>query len=148
MIGNPLSDGVAALTAARMVMRGQTGLDGKTLLNIAPRYLLVGSDNETLGDQLVTTIQPATVDAVNAFVGKLQVLVEPRLATGEWMLFAEPNAAEVISYAYLGDASGPQLETREGWTVLGQEFRAVFDYGAGATGTRGAVYSDGSGTTE
>ena len=148
VVHNPLSDGVTALTAARMVMRGQTGLDGKTLLNIAPRFLVVGSDNETLGDQLVTAIQPATVDAVNAFVGKLQVLVEPRLANGEWFLFGEPGAAEVVSYAYLGDASGPQLETREGWTVLGSEFRCVFDYGAGATGTRGAVYSDGSGNTE
>ena len=44
-----------------MVMRAQTGIDGKTLLNIAPKFLVVGTDNETMGDQLVTAIQPATV---------------------------------------------------------------------------------------
>jgi ATP-dependent protease ClpP protease subunit len=135
---------VDGLSDARKALRDTKGLDGTTPLNLVPKFLLVGSANETQGEKVLATLAAATVDDTNPFSGKLTLLVEPRITDYAWFVFADPLQAEVLSYANLGDATGPQLATRDGWTVLGQEFRAVDDFGAGATGFRGAFKNDGA----
>jgi hypothetical protein len=135
---------VDGLSNARKALRDTKGLDGVTPLNLVPKFLLVGSANETQGEKTLATLAAATVDDANPFSGKLTLLVEPRISDYAWFVFADPVQAEVLSYANLGDATGPQLATRDGWTVLGQEFRAVDDFGAGATGYRGAFKNAGA----
>jgi ATP-dependent protease ClpP protease subunit len=135
---------VDGLSDARKALRDTKGLDGVTPLNLVPKFLLVGSANETQGEKTLATLAAATVDDANPFSGKLTLLVEPRISDYAWFVFADPLQAEVLSYANLGDATGPQLATRDGWTVLGQEFRAVDDFGAGATGYRGAFKNAGA----
>ncbi len=128
-------------------MREQKGIDGTTPIIVEPRFLLVGPQNETMAEQLVTAIQAANVTDVNVFVDRLRVLVEPRITetTGG---FADPAQAEVVSYANLADRTAPQMETRDGWTTLGTESRCVYDFGVGCTDYRGGVWSNGSGDTE
>ena len=50
----------------------------------------------------------------------------------------------VLEYAYLASAPGPQMSSREGWDVLGMEFRVVLDFGAGAVDWRGAYRNPGA----
>jgi hypothetical protein len=50
----------------------------------------------------------------------------------------------VLEYAYLSSAQGPQIASREGWDVLGMEFRVVLDFGAGAVDWRGAWKNPGA----
>jgi hypothetical protein len=135
---------VDGLSDARKALRDTKGLDGVTPLNLAPRFLLVGSANETQGEKVLATLAAATVDEANPFSGRLTLLVEPRIADYAWFVFADPLQAEVLSYANLGDATGPQLATRDGFTTLGTEYRAIHDFGAGATGYRGAFKNSGS----
>lgn len=155
--GNPLYDAdhgnraaaggdisVETLGAARKAMRDQKGLDGVTPVNASARFLLVGSEKETKADQVLADISPATVADANPFSRKLELIVEPRLTGKAWRLFADPAALPVLEYAYLQDAPGPQLEMREGWNVLGTEFRVVLDFGCGVVDHRGTYLDPGA----
>lgn len=134
---------VANLGLARKAMRGMKGLDGKTPINATPRYLVVGPEQETVAEQVLASIYAATVDDVNPFGGKLSLLVEPRITGNRFYVFADPAALPCFEYAYLSSAQGPQMASREGWDVLGMEYRVVLDFGAGATDWRGGYLNPG-----
>ena len=59
-------------------------------------------------------------------------------------LFGDPATAPVLEYAYQSSAQGPQLSSRDGWEVLGREFRVTLDFGAGVTDHRGACRNAGA----
>lgn len=135
----------ATLDAARQAMRTQKMQDGKTPVNVVPRFLVVSPALETAAEKLLTDIQAATVADVNPFGGKLSLLVEPRLTGASWYLFGNPDTAPALEYAYLSSAQGPQLSSRDGWEVLGREFRVTLDFGCGATDWRGVYRNAVSG---
>ena len=90
---------------------------------------------------MVATLQPQTITAVNPFSGKLTVEVEPRFGTSKrWYLF---SANPVFMHAYLNGQRGPAITTREGFNVLGVEFRVVLDFGAGVRDWRFAYTNAG-----
>lgn len=146
--GNLAGSGAApsetTLSAARQAMRTQKGLDGSTPVNVVPRYVLCGPALETTFEKLLATINPTATSDVNPFGGKLTLLVEPRITGNGWYIFADPASAPVLEYAYLASAPGPQLSSRDGWEVLGREFRVVLDFGCGATDSRGAYRNAGA----
>lgn len=135
---------VLSLDTARQAMRTHKMQDGKTPVNVVPRFLVVSPALETAAEKLLTSIQPNTTADVNPFGGKLSLIVEPRLTGNGWYLFGDPSTAPVLEYAYLSSAQGPQLSSRDGWEVLGREFRVTLDFGAGATDHRGAYRNAGA----
>lgn len=135
---------VTALDLARKAMRGMKALDGETPINATPRFLVVGPELETTAEQVLASIYAATVSEVNAFSGKLTLLVEPRITDESFYVFADPAVLPVLEYAYLSSAQGPQMASREGWDVLGMEFRVVLDFGCGAVDWRGAYLNPGA----
>lgn len=134
---------VAALSDARLAMRSMKALDGKTPINATPRYLLVGPELETQAEQVLAQIYATTFSDANPFAGKLSLMVEPRITDSSWYVFADPAILPVLEYAYLSSAQGPQMASREGWDVLGMEFRVVLDFGCGAVDWRGAYLNPG-----
>jgi hypothetical protein len=134
---------VATLSTARLALRRQTGLDGVSPISATPKLLLVAPERETEGEQLLAELAAATVAEANPFSGKLTLLVEPRLTAANWYIFADPATLPVLEYAYLSSAQGPQLASRDGWDVLGREFRVVLDFGCGAVDWRGAYRNPG-----
>jgi hypothetical protein len=146
--GNKAASGtvidVAALSAARLAMRSQKGLDGVTPVAVVPKWLLVSPTKETEAEAVLATLAAAEIANVNPFSGKLQLAVEPRLSGNAWRIFADPGQAPVLEYAYLSSAQGPQMASREGWDVLGMEFRVVLDFGSGAVDHRGAYLNAGA----
>jgi len=135
---------VATLDAARRAMRTMKGLDGQTPINAAPVFLVVGPARELLAEQVLAVIYAATVATTNPFSGKLTLLVEPRITDNRFYVFADPAVLPVLEYAYLSSAQGPQMASREGWDVLGMEFRVVLDFGCGAIDWRGAYLNPGA----
>lgn len=133
-----------ALSAARLAMRTQKNLDGKTLAPVVPQTLLVGPSKETEGEMVLSSIYAATIEDANTFAGKLSLAVEPRLSGNPWYVFSDPNQSPVLEYAYLNGAEGPKLDTKEGWEVLGTEFRAILDFGCGVVDHRGAYLNAGA----
>lgn len=146
--GNLAGTGAAlsetTLSAARLAMRTQKGLDGKTPVNVVPKFLVVGPALETAAEKLLASINATTTDDVNPFGGRLSLLVEPRITGNGWYVFGDPATAPVLEYAYLSSAPGPQLSSRDGWETLGREYRVVLDFGAGAVDHRGAYRNAGA----
>ena len=146
--GNLAGSGAAiqvdSLSAARKALRFMKGLDGKTPIAATPKFLLVGPEIETVAEATLASITATTTNDVNPFGGKLELLVEPRMTGNSWYVFTDPAQLAVLEYAYLSSAQGPQMASREGWDVLGMEFRVVLDFGCGAIDYRGAFRNPGA----
>jgi phage major head subunit gpT-like protein len=140
---------VAGLAKARTAMAQQRGLDGKTVLNVRPSFLVVPTALELSAEQLLAqNIVPAkAADVVPSSIRSLAVIAEPRLdpASGAvpWYLVASPAAIDTIEYAYLEGQEGVALETRMGFDVDGIEIRARLDFGAKAIDWRGLYKNPG-----
>jgi hypothetical protein len=124
-------------------MAKQTGLDGKTVLNIRLAFLVVPSSLELAAEQLIAQnlVPAATATVVPQSIRSLGVIAEPRLdpASGAvpWYLFASPSAIDTLEYAYLEGADGVFIESRIGFDVDGVEIKARLDFGAKAIDWRG-----------
>lgn len=134
---------VDSLSAARLALRRQTGLDGVSPISATPRFILAAPELETTIEKLLADLAAAKVDDQNPFSGKMTLLIEPRLPGDDWYVFADPAMLPVLEYAYLSSAQGPQIASRDGWEVLGREFRVVLDFGCGAVDWRGAYHDLG-----
>lgn len=168
IIGNPtMGDGVAlfhathknlgtagaidvtSIAAGRRAMGLQMGLDGQTVLNLSPSFIVVPTALETSAEQLLTSIVPAKVsDAIPAKIRSLEIIAEPRLDLGikrygtsgsasNWYLAASPDLVDVVELAYLEGAQGIYTETRNGFDVDGIEVKVRLDVGAKTIDHRG-----------
>lgn len=161
LTGNPaLSDGTAvfhasrgntaavaltetALSDARQHMRTVRGLDGKTIIAVKPRYLVVGPELETSAEKLLASIYATSADDVNVFAGRLSLVVEPRVEDDSWFVMADPASVPSLQYGYLAAAQGVQIQRQESWNQLGLKYRAWLDFGCGWLDWRGAYRSTG-----
>jgi phage head maturation protease len=126
----PAVIGSPSLTAARLLMRSQTG-PGGGLISVVPRYLVVPSTLETLAEQTITSIQATQTSNVNVFA-YLDLIVEPRLTDAKrWYVVADPALIDGLEYSYLSGQPGPQTESRAGFYVDGIEIKTRLDFGAG-----------------
>ncbi|MBF0602145.1 MAG: peptidase U37 [Nitrospirae bacterium] len=133
---------VASLGVCRKNMGLQTGIDGKTILNIRPSFLIVPAALEVVAEQLLAqNLAPAKPDdVVPTSMRSLSVITEPRLDTNSttaWYLAASPAALDTIEYAYLEGQQGVYIETKVGFDVDGIEIKARLDFGAKAIDWRG-----------
>jgi len=131
---------IPSLSRARAAMRLQTGLDGATLLNLVPRFLIVPPSLETVAEQYVGIITPQTAANANPFSGKLQVVTEARLEANSataWYLAASVDQVDIVEYAFLEGEEGPAIESRIGFDVDGLEIKARHDFAAKAIDWRG-----------
>jgi len=145
--GNKAAAGAAitidSLGAARQALRQMKDVDGKTLINVVPKYLVVGPAKETEAEKALASLLATQLDDVNPFSGKYTLYVEPRFAGNAWRLFADPSEVSTIAIAYLNGNAGPSVTTREGWSTLGLEVRAVLDFGAGLESAKGTYLNPG-----
>lgn len=138
LAGHLLTASAATLGEGRQALRLMKGLDGKTPINVSPKFVLVSPDMEDATERMLADIYAATINDANIFANKYTLLVEPRLADGSAFMFADPAVLPCLEYAYLSSAQGPQMASREGWDTLGMEFRVILDFGCGAIDYRGA----------
>jgi hypothetical protein len=144
--GAAISDGT--LGAARLALRIMKGLDGVSVVPVTPKFLVVPAAIEGMAEKYLATLYPAAASNANPFSGgKLELVVEPRLdgkSAARWYVFGDPYAgAPVLEYSYLDGAQGPTVDSQPGWEVLGMDYRAYLDFGAGAVEFRGACCNPG-----
>ena len=134
----------ASFDPARQAMRTQKDLDGTTPLNVTPRYIVAGAAQETNIDMALATVTAPDAASVNPFAGKLEALIEPRLAGLAWYLFGDPNTAPpVLEMAYLNGVTEPFLDSQDGWRVDGTEYKVRHDFGGGFVDWKGAYKNPG-----
>ena len=123
---------VDSLAAARAAMRKHKALDGKTYINITPKYLVVGPDNELKAYQFTSTnYVPAKSSDINVqFNTSLIVIVDPRITDNRWFLIAAPGAIDTLEYAFLEGEGELFTENRYGFDVDGMEIKARMVFGA------------------
>ena len=166
LLGNPtLSDGqplfsaahgnlmpagpidLANVAAARQAMMNQKTPQGQ-FITVIPRYLIVGPQQEVYAAQFLVpiTIVGSASQVTPRTFQSLELVVEPRITDLSWYLSADPAQIDTIEYAYLEGAAGggPTLETREGWDIDGQEYKAREEFGAAAIDWRGLVKNPGA----
>jgi hypothetical protein len=133
---------LTGLGAGMAAMAKQKGLDGVTVLNVQPRYLVVPVALQLAAFQMIApNLAPAkSADLVPDYIRALTPIAEPRLdaaSTTAWYLFASPDQIDTIEYAYLEGQDGVYIETRQGFDVDGVEIKARLDFGAKAIDWRG-----------
>jgi hypothetical protein len=144
MTAGPIN--VATVATARAAMMGQKSPDG-IYLGITPQFLIVGPQQEPYALQFLAPIAivGAPTDVIPGAYKSLQLIVDPRITDLAWYLAASPDQVDTIEYDYLeGTGQGPTLETREGWDIDGQEYKAREEFAAGAIDYRGLVKNPGA----
>lgn len=143
-LGSAAAITIASVGAARAAMRKQTGMEGR-LINVMPRWLIVGADKETEADQLLATITPNEIaKSVPSSLRSLTPVVEPRLTGNAWYLASDYNQVDTIEYCYLDGNQGVYIETREGFNIDGIEIKARHDFAAKAIDHRGLYKNPGA----
>lgn len=135
--------GIASLSVGRKAIRTQKNLDQK-IMNLSPRFLVVGPDNETIADQITASISPALAGSVNPFSGKLEVITEGSISGYGWDLYADPGQAPAYNYGYLESSPGPRVMTHEPFNTDGMAFRVTLDFYCGATDYRPGYHNAGA----
>jgi len=137
------------LDAGFQAMSLQQGPGGATL-DITPSILLVPVALDATARTLVTAMNdPAgtTFMEPNPFVNRLEVVSTARLDAGDplqWYLMANPNMHDTVEVAFLDGQTSPFLESKDGWTVDGVEYKVRLDAVAGALDFRGLYQNDGN----
>ena len=83
---------------------------------------------------------------MNPFYKKLVPVVESYLdasSSTAFYLAANPKQIDTVEIAFLGGNRTPYLETKQGWSVDGVEYKVRFEYGAKAIDWRGLYLNEG-----
>jgi len=142
---------VTPLNVAFKAMAIQKDLSGKKRLNIRPTYLLAPVSIMGAAEQFFKTPLIGGVsnkpNLANIYSGDsvLKRIYEARLDDGSvtaWFL-AGPKG-KTVKVFFLNGQKTPYLESRQGWTVDGTEFKVRIDAAAKATDFRGLFKNAGA----
>jgi hypothetical protein len=147
--GNVLTPaGISAdsVAAGFEAMRLQKGLDGRTLLNIMPAYIIAPVAAQMKVSQFLTAITAnQTANTVPDYIRTVIPIIEPRLDGGftnpvtgaavagnrfNWFMAAAPGMVDTVELAYLEGQQGVYTETRTGFDVDGVEVKVRLDAGS------------------
>lgn len=132
----PMDISPAGLHAGRLALRKQSSLSGE-LIDVAPKYLLVPAELETIAEQQLSNIAAAKTEDANPF-SPLSLVVDPRLTNPvRWYMVADPTRVDGLEFAYLEGESGPQIESRNGFEIDGVQIKVRLDFGSGWVDHRG-----------
>jgi hypothetical protein len=146
LAGTAAAISIASLSVALQSMRLQKGLDGVTVIDVTPKYLVVPAALEVIAKQYVAQITAAKSSDVNPFTADLDVVTDPRLDASSataWYLAADSGAIDTIEYSFLEGDSGPVIESRAGFDIEGIEMKVRLDFGCGVIDHRGLFKNAG-----
>jgi hypothetical protein len=147
--GSGAAPSVSTLDAGFQAMALQQGPGGATL-DIVPSILLVPVALDATARTLTSAINDpsgATFMEPNPFVNRLEVVSTARLDADDplqWYLMADPNMFDTLEVAFLDGQSSPFLESKDGWSTDGIEYKVRIDAAATATDFRGLYQNDGN----
>lgn len=141
---NNLGSGAIGNTALDAMFAGmgvQKGLDGLTVLNLTPKFLIVPKAKEATARTSQIAIGPnVKVSDQNWFAGRLEVVADGVLdatSTAVWYGACDPSIGPGVEYAHLEGGEGPQIIRKENEQgILGVNVYGFIDFGAKAVDFR------------
>lgn len=149
-IGTGSALSVAALDADRVLMKRQPAPGGVTTLNLTPAILIVPVELEAQAKVLNNDAfdhDGATPkhQKTNAVRGIFRDIIGTAQYTGtRRYLLADPSVAPVIEVTFLQGQEAPQMESEEGFEVLGLRWRVFHDFGVNFVDYRGGLTNAGA----
>jgi hypothetical protein len=145
-VGSALS--AAGLDADAVIMARQAAPSGTTVLNLVPAVLVLPREfraqasiiNNDALDPDTGSKQGKSNPARNMF---RDIVSSAQLTGTRRYLFADPAVAPVIEVTFLQGQEAPQMESQEGFEVLGLQWRVFLDFGVNMVDYRGAVTNAG-----
>jgi hypothetical protein len=113
-------------------------------LNLQPRYLVTGPAYRGAALRFTRAsgrVVPEQSVNVPLYDG-LEPIADANITGNNWYLFADPNAAPVYAYGYVGGATAPSIRVQD--PVPGRDgvsVEVVHDFAVGALGWRGAWFN-------
>lgn len=146
--GSGSAPSVTSLDAGFQAMALQQAPGGATL-DIVPSILLVPIALDATARVLTKALNDpagAVLHTPNPFEGRLRVVSTARLDADDplqWYLMADPNLYDTLEIAFLDGQTSPFLESKDGWSSDGVEYKVRIDAAAAATDFRGLYQNDG-----
>lgn len=140
---------VESIGEFRKLLRKQTNLKGKQVLNIPLKYILVPAALETKAEQLLLSsadINGAHSGVDNPFRGKFELISDAELdgySEAAYYGIGDKNVAESIVVSYLNGKEAPTLESQIAFDKLGINYRIFIDYGVNVVDYRAMVMNAG-----
>jgi hypothetical protein len=123
---------------------GATTIDGLKL-NLAPRILVCSLIQQFVAAQFATSVtSPSAATNVNVFAGRFDVVADANIPSNRWYLFADPAAAPVYVYGYVGGNEGPVVRQGQPMGRDGVQIDVIHDFAVGAVDFRGGYYNAGA----
>jgi hypothetical protein len=120
-----------SLGAAMALLRKQTSIGGE-LVNLGPRFLVVGPDLEVTARQLVVDITPPGETPIG-------VVVDAHIEDASFYIWADPEQRPGYVRGYLDATAAPYAVAREGFVLDGAEFKVRHDVAVGPADYRPIV---------
>ncbi len=136
------------LSAMRSLLTKQTDLDGTTILNLQPMFLLV-PDRRLLAFEsaLKSPYFPnSTALVIPESQRKLVIVSDPIMDTysdKQWYEVADTNQIDGIEWAYLEGQEGPAIDSEIDFDTDGMNLKVRHDFAAGAVDFRGFARNSG-----
>jgi hypothetical protein len=133
----------ATLDAGHAAIMSQTSIDG-IRLNLMPRYILTGAAYRGAALRFTTRITADAGTNVGLY-SNLTPIADANITGNRWYLFADPAAAPVYVYGYVGGQNAPSIRVwnptqgRDGLSV-----EVVHDFAVGAIDHRGGWFNPGA----
>jgi hypothetical protein len=120
-------------------MREQTSVDGLDRLNLAPKYLIVGPQNEVLARKYMAVISPTAASDVNVFSSSLELIIDSELNTNDYFFAADQNLIDTVQLVRLEGEEKPRVESRVNFETESVELKVAHAANAFAADFRGLV---------
>lgn len=135
----------AALDTAYQMFMTQTDTAGD-LINVAPKYLVVGPKNATIAMKLTSANYTPNTQLQQPLAQSLglQVIVDSNITGFTWFLIADPAGIDTVEYAFLDGEEELFIEQREGFNIDGLEVKARMVFAAKAIDWRGMYRNNGA----
>ena len=134
-----------ALNAGVLAMSKHKALDGKTPLNITPRYLVVGANSAVMAREIVGATNKISTDAntgeINIHQGAYEVIVDSEIADDSWFLLADRRTLKI---GYLAGTNRSPIVKMNDTTLIRTTYEGVFDLGVMAEDYKGIYRSTGT----
>jgi hypothetical protein len=149
-IGTPGTISETTIAEAIKLMRMQKDMRGKRRLNIVPQYIILPvsleGKAEIFFNSTVFTSDNAGSTRTNPYAGnRFTRVYEPRLDdASETAWFMAGPKGKTIKVFFLNGNQTPYLETRDGWSIDGVEYKVRIDAGAAAVDWKALVKNAGA----